>query len=187
MSDESWLDSQLPEKTANDLLSAALTFSVVTLALEAALEVGAPTRGGDDRDGVRRDLVAPGAGDRKLAAVPKAHELGREIVLALGQPLTQRDLVGEDAAEASGEAGNPLEHRLDDAVMVEQLRFGRGAFGLPMAGERRDTRRRDRREGEVGRDRRILSRDDRSKKERHISTPVRRIDSTDERTTLSPR
>lgn len=187
MSDERWLDRQLAEKTANDLLRAALPLSVAARPLEAALEVRAPACGGDDRDGIRRALVAPGAGDRKLTAVPKARELRREVVLALRQPRTQRDLVGEHAAEARREAGDALEDRLDDAVMIEQLRFARGAFRLPLSGERRDARRRNSRKAQLGRDGRIPSRNDRSEEERHISTPVRRIVSTDERTTLSPR
>ena len=95
--------------------------------------------------------------------------------------------VGEDAAEARGEAGHPLEDRLDHAVVIEQLGFARGSPGVPRRREGRGARSRHATQTEVRGDAGVLRRDDGAKQQGHTSAPCRRIVSTPESTTLSPR
>src|SRR6185503_19245552 len=187
MAHERRLGRQLTEETGNDGLGAYLPLAVAAAALQPALEVGASAAGGDDRDRRDHSFITPGTRDRKLAAMPEPRELRREVDLALDQAAVQRVFVWEDAAKARWEARHAFEDRLDDAMVVEQIRFPGDTTFVPGRSERRHRRARHRGQAEVVPDRGVVRCDDRAKEHRHTSAPARRIVSTDERTTLSPR
>src|SRR5687768_855786 len=131
MTDERWLDRQLAKKVSDDLVGASLPLFLGARPRDPALQVGAAGRSGDARGRSDPPAITPGAGDRELAAMPEPRELRREILLAQSEARAQRVGVGEHASEARRETGHPSEYRLDDAMVIEQVRLSRGAGGLP--------------------------------------------------------
>jgi hypothetical protein len=131
MTDERWLDRQLPEKAGNDLIRAPLPLFLGARPHHPALEVGAPGRSGNARGGSDPSAVTPGAGDRELAAMPEPRELRREIPLAQSETRAERTRVGEHAPESRRQTGHAPEYRLDDAMVIEQIRLIRRAGCLP--------------------------------------------------------
>src|SRR5688572_12861233 len=121
MPDERWFDRQLPEKASNDLVRAPLTLFLGALPRYPPFEVGAPGRRGNAGGRDDPSAVAPGAGDRELAAMSEARELGREVPLAQRETRAQCIAVRENAAEACRETRHAPEYRLDDAMVIEQI------------------------------------------------------------------